>query len=246
MLTFLLGCTSLAFLGLWLLETWRHIKTCRHITGKAQARLARLANALLRTRQAFISDVYKAPDLSGAALHREAMEAANLLAACEFLIERLNTGAATARADITPQMATVQRLVARCGAMVDPFFRDTSLFYLAGLLEHGGRADEAQLLRNALKHGILRAKALNAHSILQEQVLPHVVKNELLAGLAHQPVSPSRAATTLRRAASALDWPPVTGFMRYCSKMRSSTVICEESSRLLDSSEEAFVDISAR
>jgi len=223
MLAFILGLSTLTFMGLWLGALWMNALAKREIKLRGHKRHAQLANAIIRVRHAFVSDVYKADTLPREQLLKEVMDSAGILAQCEMIVEAL-TSAPNAAAVIASQMDQIQELVARCGALKDPFFRDTCLFYLAGLLEQGKRGDEAQLLRNAVKHGTLRAKALQSATLVLASPLPENLRL-LLSASPSQPVSPSRAATTRKRAASALDWPLVTGFIRYCSRIRSRTVM---------------------
>ena len=224
MLTVILSLSTLTFSVLWLGALWRHAKAKIEFRQMSRRQHSQLANAFIRVRHAFVSDIYKADTLPREKLLREALDCANILAQCEIIIETLTVPTTTASNQIVGQMDQIQQLVARCGSLKDTFFRDTCLFYIAGLLEHGKRNDEAQLLRNAIKHGTLRAKALQSRTLVLEPPLPEAIRRQLSAALA-QPVSPSRAATTRKRAASALDWPLVTGFMRYCSRIRSKTVM---------------------
>lgn len=224
MLTVLLALSTLICGGLWLGTRWRLNKVTVDFKKQTRRQNAQLANALIRVRHAFVSDVYKADTLPPDKLFKEAIECATILAHCELIIEKLTSAPEGASSHISGHMDRIQKLVAQCGDLKDPFFRDTCLFYLAGLLEHGKRPDESQLLRNAVKHGTLRAKALQSKTLLLDPPLPENIRNELAVALA-QPVSPSRAVTTRNRAASALDWPLVTGFMRYCSRIRSRTVM---------------------
>lgn len=224
MLTVLFALSTLITAGLWLEAIWRLTKLRQEHRNQSRKQHAQLANAFIRVRHAFVSDIYKADTLPRDKLLKEAIDSAGILAHCEIIVEELTAAPRSASSHITGKMDRIQELVERCGNLQDPFFRDTCLFYLAGLLEHGNRPDEAQLLRNAVKHGTLRAKALQAKPLLLEPALPEQIRSELHSASA-QPVSPSRAATTRKRAASALDWPLVTGFMRYCSKIRSRTVM---------------------
>lgn len=168
MLTYVFGGATVTFMGLWLLETWRHAQTRRKLALDTKIRNAKLANAMIGLRHAFVSDVYKSDDLPRDQLLKQALDGADILERCEMLARKLTTtNQLTAEpSGIEPLMDEIQQLLARCGGFSDPFFRDTCLFYLAGVLEVGGRSDEAQLLRNALKHGTLRAKALQSHHLL--------------------------------------------------------------------------------
>ena len=223
MLTIILGLSTLTFMCFWLGALWMHALERREIRLRGHKRHAQLANAIIRVRHAFVSDVYKADTLPREILLKEVIQSASILARCEMIVETL-TSAPNAATVIASEMDQIQELVARCGTLKDPFFRDTCLFYLAGLLECGKRSDEAQLLRNAIKHGTLRAKALQSVTLVLASPLPDTLRLHLSTSPA-QPVSPSRAATTRKREASALDWPLVTGFIRYCSRIRSKTVM---------------------
>lgn len=224
MQTVILSLSTLILSVLWLWALWKHASAKRQFKLQSRKQHAQLANAFIRVRHAFVSDVYKADTIPRDKLLKEAIECANILAQSEVIVEALTVAPQTASSHISRHMDQIQQLVERCGNLKDPFLRDTCLFYLAGLLEHGKRNDEAQLLRNAVKHGTLRAKALQAKTLLLEPPLPENIRIQLSAGSV-QPGSPSRAATTRKRAASALDWPLVTGFIRYCSRIRSRTVM---------------------
>jgi hypothetical protein len=224
MLTVTLSLSTLIFVCLWLEALWRLSRARNNFKTQSRKQHAQLANAIIRVRHAFVSDVYRAETISRDKLLKEAMDCAGILAQCEIIVEKLTSTPTAASHHIHIHMNEIQQLVERCGNLKDPFFRDTCLFYIAGLLEHGKRPDEAQLLRNSVKHGTIRAKALQSKTLILEPPLPEKIRVQLSAAMA-QPVSPSRVVTTRKRAASALDWPLVTGFMRYCSKIRSKTVM---------------------
>ncbi len=173
-LTYLLIGISVAATTAWLVEMIRHSRSRRRLEAEARARSSRLAGAIIRTRHAYVSELYNSDTLEPRLLVKEALAMAKLLDDCDHVLERaeLRSAQRGTEPDLTPQMDQIQEFVATCGALRDPFFRDTSLFYVAGLLEYGGREDEARFLRENLRHGTLRAKAAQAAMLLLTPPLP--------------------------------------------------------------------------
>lgn len=175
---------SMTFACLWSWELYKRMAAHKQDSGARATATPMHVGTIIRLRHAYISELFNSDTLTPDLIYTEAREMARILSECEKILDVV-TGKAAEEGkppNLEPHLGQIETFVAKCGALRDPFFKDATLFYLAGLLEYGGLEDEAGVLRSAMKHGALRAKARQASLMMLRPTFPASVRKQQTAG----------------------------------------------------------------